>query len=168
MFLLGFVWDTLHSKSATIPSPRYGASSVIQGDKIFLYGGVVTDRFHPTTINQQRHHGKYAQFFLFNAPLCTRTCCNILLYQARLNVAFSRLQRSSESCASASIARRKSKSRYISRERSRVLRTCEHARHWRTVGVRYQRQLLGEYHRPIGAVQQNYSHVWCVFIFYIT
>lgn len=37
----GNVWETLHIDAS--PKPRYGASTVMYGDKIFMYGGVVQD-----------------------------------------------------------------------------------------------------------------------------
>uniref|UniRef100_A0A2M4CRS9 Putative attractin n=1 Tax=Anopheles darlingi TaxID=43151 RepID=A0A2M4CRS9_ANODA len=40
----GKVWETAHSDSKTAPEFRYGASTVIYGDKIFMYGGVIEGR----------------------------------------------------------------------------------------------------------------------------
>lgn len=37
----GKVWETVHSAGSNTPERRYDASTVIYGDKIFLYGGVV-------------------------------------------------------------------------------------------------------------------------------
>uniref|UniRef100_A0A8D8HL17 Attractin n=1 Tax=Culex pipiens TaxID=7175 RepID=A0A8D8HL17_CULPI len=37
----GKVWETAHTDSKTTPALRYGASTVMYGDKIFMYGGVV-------------------------------------------------------------------------------------------------------------------------------
>ncbi|XP_063699166.1 attractin-like protein 1 isoform X2 [Culicoides brevitarsis] len=37
--LNGNVWETVHSEN--VPEQRYGASTVIYGDKIYMYGGVV-------------------------------------------------------------------------------------------------------------------------------
>ncbi|XP_014253614.1 attractin [Cimex lectularius] len=36
----GNVWETNHMDSKTAPTPRYGHSAVIFGDKIYIYGGV--------------------------------------------------------------------------------------------------------------------------------
>uniref|UniRef100_A0A0A9YMG1 Attractin n=1 Tax=Lygus hesperus TaxID=30085 RepID=A0A0A9YMG1_LYGHE len=38
----GNVWETYHMDSRTAPTPRYGHSAVIFGDKIYIYGGVKT------------------------------------------------------------------------------------------------------------------------------
>ncbi|XP_023308777.2 attractin [Lucilia cuprina] len=38
----GNVWETVHTeKGSTVPEQRYGMSTVMYGDKIFMYGGVV-------------------------------------------------------------------------------------------------------------------------------
>lgn len=38
----GNVWETLHvEEGSSVPAKRYGASTVMYGDKIFMYGGVV-------------------------------------------------------------------------------------------------------------------------------
>ncbi|KAM7361502.1 attractin-like protein 1 isoform 1-T2 [Cochliomyia hominivorax] len=38
----GNVWETVHTeKGSTVPEHRYGMSTVMYGDKIFMYGGVV-------------------------------------------------------------------------------------------------------------------------------
>ncbi|XP_075233105.1 attractin-like protein dsd isoform X2 [Lycorma delicatula] len=36
----GKVWETYHMESRNIPTPRYGHSAVLFGDKIYMYGGV--------------------------------------------------------------------------------------------------------------------------------
>lgn len=59
----GGVWETPHSSSSVVPLPRYGASAVLHGDKIFLYGGVVTE--HLRGNNVQRHHSKYRYMHSF-------------------------------------------------------------------------------------------------------
>ncbi|XP_041767179.1 attractin [Anopheles merus] len=40
----GKVWETAHTESRPAPELRYGASTVIFGDKIFMYGGVIEGR----------------------------------------------------------------------------------------------------------------------------
>lgn len=37
----GNVWETVHNSGSVVPEPRYGASTVMYGDKIFMYGGVI-------------------------------------------------------------------------------------------------------------------------------
>lgn len=37
----GNVWETVHTSGSIVPDPRYGASTVMYGDKIFMYGGVI-------------------------------------------------------------------------------------------------------------------------------
>lgn len=36
----GNVWETVHVESTNVPTPRYASSSVVYGDKIFMFGGV--------------------------------------------------------------------------------------------------------------------------------
>lgn len=36
----GNVWETVHVESSNVPTPRYASSSVVYGDKIFMFGGV--------------------------------------------------------------------------------------------------------------------------------
>lgn len=40
----GNVWETVHVEGPNDPEIRYGASTVMYGDKIFMYGGVVGPR----------------------------------------------------------------------------------------------------------------------------
>lgn len=40
----GNVWETVHVEGPNYPDIRYGASTVMYGDKIFMYGGVVGQR----------------------------------------------------------------------------------------------------------------------------
>lgn len=40
----GNVWETVHVEGPNYPEIRYGASTVMYGDKIFMYGGVVGQR----------------------------------------------------------------------------------------------------------------------------
>lgn len=42
LFFLGNIWETPHIKEA--PSSRYAHSTVLYGDKLFLYGGVLGNR----------------------------------------------------------------------------------------------------------------------------
>lgn len=41
--LNGNVWETPHMDSKNVPMPRYGHSSVLFGDKIYVYGGVMAN-----------------------------------------------------------------------------------------------------------------------------
>lgn len=40
----GNVWETVHPVNVNAPELRYGASTVLYGDKIFMYGGVVNKK----------------------------------------------------------------------------------------------------------------------------
>ncbi|XP_026479999.1 attractin-like protein 1 [Ctenocephalides felis] len=49
----GNVWETVHAdRGAPSPSPRYGASAVIYGDKVFMYGGVLSASSSQTSSSQ--------------------------------------------------------------------------------------------------------------------
>lgn len=40
----GNVWETVHTTGTNTPEIRYGASTVMYGDKIFMYGGVISGK----------------------------------------------------------------------------------------------------------------------------